>query len=289
MAEVETGNELVAVDTTSSEQDVPTNANEAALGKLLDGGKHKKYGRFIFAALSSLPWIGGLIGATAAMSAELEQGQINELMRRWLEEHRQKINLLGSTLSEMTARLEGLGSQVEARMQDESYLSLVRHGFQTWDDASTSSKRDYVRRTLTNAASTKICSDDVVRIFLDWIERYDEAHFRVMRVLFASPGSTRADIWDDLNGADVREDSPEADLFKLLIHDLSMGHVLRQVRATNAQGDFIRRKPRRTRIRKTTLESAFEDTKPYELTALGQQFITYTLNETLPRLGQRGG
>jgi hypothetical protein len=257
------------------------------LGKLLDGTKYKKYGRFVFAALSSIPWIGGLIGASAAMHAELEQGQVNELMRRWLEEHRQKINLLGATLSSMTDRLEGLGAQVEARLQEESYLSLVRQGFHTWDEASTESKRDYVRRTLTNAASTRICSDDVVRIFLDWIDRYDEAHFRVIRALFRDRGATRADIWDDINGADVREDSAEADLFKLLIHDLSMGHVLRQIRATNDQGQFLARRPRRARVRKSTLESAFEDTKPYELTALGTQFVTYVLNETVPRIGGR--
>lgn len=255
-----------------------------SLGKLLDGAKYKKYARFVFAALGSIPWIGGLIGASAAMNAEFEQGQVNELMKRWLEEHRQKINLLGATLSDMTDRLENLGAQVEARLQEESYLSLVRRGFHTWDEASTESKRDYVRRTLTNAASTKICSDDVVRIFLDWIERYDEAHFQVIRVLFRNRGSTRADVWEDINGADVREDSAEADLFKLLIHDLSMGHVLRQIRATNEQGQFLARRPRRTGIKMSTLETAFEDSKPYELTALGTQFVTYVLNETLPRI-----
>lgn len=265
-----------------------TNAKDGSLEKLLNGAKYKKYARFVFAALSSIPWIGGLIGASAAMNAELEQGQVNELMKRWLEEHRQKINLLGATLSDMTDRLESLGAQGEARLQEESYLSLVRQGFHTWDDASTESKRDSVRRTLTNAASTKICSDDVVRIFLDWIDRYDEAHFQVIRVLFRNRGSTRADVWDDINGADVREDSAEADLFKLLIHDLSMGHVLRQIRATTAGGDFLARRPRRTRIRKTTLESAFEDTKPYELTALGTQFVTYAMNEMVPRISERG-
>ena len=255
-----------------------------SLGKLFEGSKYKKYGRFVFAALGSIPWIGGLIGASAALNAEFEQGEVNELMKRWLEEHREKINLLGATLAEMTDRLDQLGAQVENRLQDESYLALVRQGFHNWDEATTESKRDYVRRTLTNAASTQICSDDVVRLFLQWIERYDEAHFRVMRVLFHNRGSTRADIWEDLNGAGVREDSAEADLFKLLVHDLSMGHVLRQIRATNEQGQFLARRSRRTGVRKTTLETAFEDSKPYELTALGAQFVTYVLNETVPRI-----
>ncbi len=59
--------ELVAVGESKESQ---------TLRKLLDGGKYKKYGRFVFAALSSIPWIGGLIGASAAMHAELEQGQV---------------------------------------------------------------------------------------------------------------------------------------------------------------------------------------------------------------------
>ncbi len=32
-------------------------------------------------------------------------------------------------------------------------------------------------------------------------------------------------------------------------------------------------------------ESAFEDTKPYVLTELGKQFVHYTMNEVVPRIG----
>lgn len=69
------------------------------LGKLLDGPNYKKYGRFVFAALGALPWIGGLIGASAALHAENEQGHLNQLIRRWLEEHRERIDQLGATLA----------------------------------------------------------------------------------------------------------------------------------------------------------------------------------------------
>lgn len=33
------------------------------------------------------------------------------------------------------------------------------------------------------------------------------------------------------------------------------------------------------------MESAFEDTKPYVLTELGKQFVHYTMNEVVTRLG----
>lgn len=253
------------------------------IARLLDGPNYKKYGRFVFAALGSIPWVGGLLGASAALHAEEEQGQINHLIRRWLEEHQQRIQQLGSTLADMAQRLDQLGDTIEERLQEENYLSLVRQGFRVWDEANTDSKRDYVRRTLTNSAATKMCSDDVVRIFLNWIKQYDESHFKVIRVLFHNRGATRGFIWDEVDGVDVREDSPQADLFKLLIFDLSTGHVLRQIRDKNEAGQFLKKR-RRGHTRQTVLESAFEDTKPYELTALGGQFVTYVLNETVPRI-----
>jgi hypothetical protein len=33
------------------------------------------------------------------------------------------------------------------------------------------------------------------------------------------------------------------------------------------------------------MESAFEDTKPYVLTELGKQFVHYTMNELVTRIG----
>lgn len=250
----------------------------------LFGPNHKKYARFIVAALGSFGWIGGVLGASANLQAEREQGRENILIKKWLEEHQQKIDELAATFTSMAQKLDQFGEQIEERLQDESYLSLVRQGFRVWNEANTQSKKDYVRRTLTNAAVTKICPDDIIRNFINWIEQYDEIHFKIMRVLFNNKGATRALIWDEIGGEDVREDSPQADLFKLCIHDLSTGHVLRQIRDKNAIGQFLKRRRSGRMSRQTTLESAFEDTKPYELTALGEQFATYVLNETLPQI-----
>ena len=125
-----------------------------------------------------------------------------------------------------------------------------------------------------------------MRLFLQWIEQYNELHFRVMRIVYKSPGSTRADIWAELHGEQVRENSAEADLFKLMIHDLSLGHVIRQHRDTTSDGRYVNppRAPRRA-VRSPVLNSAFEDDKPYELTGLGDQFVHYAMNEVVPRQG----
>jgi hypothetical protein len=260
-------------------------APHVELATILSGPGYQKYGRFIFAVLGAIPWVGSLMAAAAAMHAEAEQSRANELMYRWVEEHEHTLNELSETVAKMVSRLEQLGDEVEARLKDESYLSLVRYGFRIWDDSGSKEKRENIRHTLTNAAGTRICSDDVVRLFLQWLQLYNELHFRVIRILYKNPGATRADIWAELHGEEVREDSADADLFKLMMRDLSTGSVLRQSRDTTADGHFLARpKAARSPRRRVVLESAFEDTKPYELTELGSQFVHYAMNDIVPRI-----
>lgn len=255
------------------------------LADFLRSRRHAKFVRFVFAALGSIPWIGGFIAASATLHAEKEQGRVNELSRRWVEEHQQKIRELNETLAQMMSRLEQQGPQVEERLEDESYLGLVKYGFRVWDEAGTRSTRDRVRQTLTNAAGTRVCSDDVVRLFLLWLRTYDDLHMRVVRVIHKTPGATRAFMWDEIHGEEVREDSAEADLFKLMIRDLSTGGVIRQHRETTTDGHFLAKQVPTRRGKKTTLESAFEDSKQYELTQLGTQFVHYAMTELVPRIG----
>jgi hypothetical protein len=131
-----------------------------------------------------------------------------------------------------------------------------------------------------------VCSDDVVRLFIDWIELYHEVHFAVIREIFQHPGSTRFEMWSSIYGPLLpREDSAEADLFKLMIRDLRTGGVIRQERDVNVIGQFVRRRPQRRAVGgPTTMESAFEDAKPYVLTELGKQFVHYTMNEVVTRV-----
>lgn len=132
-------------------------------------------------------------------------------------------------------------------------------------------------------------SDDVVRLFLDWLILYHESHFSVILEIYQNPGSSRFEIWSILYGELPREDSAEADLFKLLIRDLSTGGVVRQERDINSLGQFARKTPVRTRrgTAPLTIESAFEDSKPYVLTELGKQFVHYTMNEVVSSIEER--
>jgi len=163
---------------------------------------------------------------------------------------------------------------------------LIKKCFRDWSAAESEEKRVLVRNLLTNAASSTICTDDVVKMFIEWIDHYSEIHFKVIRFIYKNTGCSRAEMWQDIHGEQVREDSAEADLFKLLIHDLSTGHVIRQHREKDYQGNFLKARSQKNRKPVSrTLASAFDDEKQYELTELGTQFVHYTMNEIVPRIG----
>jgi hypothetical protein len=260
----------------------------AELAKAEPSRRRRIVEKFILAALGSIPWLGGFLSAAATYKAEEGTLRQDSLQTQWLEEHQRRIELLRDTLDEITRRFESLGDTIEERIQSEEYLALVRQAFRAWDEADTKEKQRYSANIITNAAGTRVCSDDVIRLFLDWLELYHESHFAVIREIYANPGCTRYEIWSNLYGEPPREDSAEADLFKRLIRDLSTGGVIRQERDVNQLGQFVRKTPakRRPGPAPTTMESAFEDTKPYVLTELGKQFVHYTMNEVVTRLEQ---
>lgn len=242
--------------------------------------------KMFLAAIGSIPWVGGFLSAAAGLKGDEQTAKMDELQTQWLQAHQTKIEDLGSVFTSIEDRFEQIGPEIEERIQSEEYLSIVSQAFRTWDESDTAEKRRYAINLVVNAAGTRICSDDVVRLFLDWLELYHEVHFAVIRAVFGNPGITRYEIWIAIYGTALpREDSAEADLFKLMIRELSAGGVLRIERDTNALGQFVRRQPQRRRpTASTVLETAFEDTKPHVLTALGQQFVHYTMNEAITRI-----
>lgn len=248
-------------------------------------GSKSANARFYLAILGVLPWIGVMISATLARWAEAEQQGLNDLHRGWLEEHDARLGELKQTIRQIEDRVEGFGEEAQKRLNSDDYLGLARKGFRVWDRAESHDKRELVRKVLTNAACSKMVGDDFVQRFIEWIDQYNELHFRVVRCVYSHPHITRGEIWREIRDQEVREDSAEADLFKLLIRDLSTGGVLRQHRETDAWGNFIKKPARRpSRGGVATTKSAFDDEEPYVLTELGGYFVSYALNEVVPRL-----
>jgi len=268
-----TGDKLSGIDKIQRElADISPSTKKRALEK------------FGLAALGSIPWVGGFISAAASLKTEENTLKTDTLQTKWLEEHEVKMRKLGETLTEISQGFERLGKSVDERIESEEFLELVRKSFRTWDAADTDEKRKYIANLIGNASSTHICSDDIVRLFIDWLGLYHESHFSVIREIYKQPGVTRYDIWTVTHGAIPREDSAEADLYKLLIRDLSTGGVIRQARDTNTDGQFIKRKAVPKRAVSKTAESAFETTKSYVLTELGKQFVHYTMNDVVTRI-----
>lgn len=272
-------NNLSVID-TSLEEKIKEEINKSFKSK-----RQRIFSKLMSAALGSIPWVGGFLSAMADFKSEDGQVRNNKLYEQWLEEHTSKMKDLKDTIVEVIKRLDEFPEEINERLESEEYLQIVRKSFRNWDSADTFEKRDLIRKLLTNAGAHKLVPDDLIRLFLDWINLYHEAHFAVIKEIYQNPGATRYEIWQSLNGTQVREDSLEADLFKLLIRDLSTGSVIRQHRQTDYYGNFIKKPARKSTSPSRTLKSAFDDQESYELTELGQQFVHYTMNEVVPRLG----
>lgn len=256
------------------------------MDKALEGGAGPAVSRFALACLSGIPAAGGIFGGVAGAWSEAQQKRFNKIFASWLKLQEEEIKEIGVTLTEVMARLDMNDPKVEERVQSQEYLSLVKKCFRDWSAAESKEKRVLLRNLLANAASCSMTSDDVIRLFIEWINKYSEAHFKVVARVYNKSGITRNQIWQEIHGSDAREDSAEADLFKLIIHDLSVGHVMRQHRKTDRFGNFIKSTPQKKSkgFSDNRMTSAFDNKKQYELTALGQQFVHYTMNEIVPKL-----
>jgi hypothetical protein len=263
------------------------NKYDQALTEQFFDNESKVYEPFISAAAGSIPWVGSLLVAISDYEDKKTQGKINDLDRLWLREHEKKIKELFITISEILKRLNTFGDDVKKRIQSPEYLQLVRQSFRAWDQVDTEDKRQKIKNLLTNAGAITLCPDDLIRLFISWIERYHESHFIVITQIYQNQPITRGDIWDRIHPKGrPRDDSAEAGLYSYLIRELSLGGVIHQQKVTNSDGSYLRNHRRSSgNSSSDTLESAFEDTKPYVLTELGKEFVRYVIEGATTQIG----
>lgn len=256
------------------------------LNKALESGVGSSVTKVFLALLGGIPIAGSIIGAGSAAWSEYEQNQFKKILTSWLKLQEDEIQEIGHTLVEIMMRIDRNDENVQKRIESPEYLSLVKKCFRDWSAAESEEKRILIRNLLSNAAGgEKICGDDVIRLFIEWIEHYSEGHFRIIKEIYKKPGITRHEIWLNIYTDKVREDSAEADLFRLLINDLSLGRVIRQHREKDYQGNFLKAKPQKnSNSSSKIMTSAFDDNKEYELTELGRWFVHYTMNEIVPKI-----
>jgi hypothetical protein len=267
-------------DTTDDKEKI-----EKDLADALSRGYGPRVARFALACLGGIPGVGWAFSGAGSAWSEAEQAHFNKVFAAWLKLQEAEVIEIGLTITEILTRLDLNDEKVRERIESPEYLKLLKKCFRDWSAAESEEKRVLIRNLLLNAASHRICSDDVVRMFIQWIEMYSESHFAVIKHIYKNPGCTQAEIWAAVHGGTVREDSAEADLFKLLIHDLSTGHVIRQHREKDYYGRFVKAPSRPKGTSSAVLTSAFDDDKTYELTELGKQFVRYTMEGVMPLIG----
>jgi hypothetical protein len=229
-----------------------------------------------------VPFAGGVLSGAASAWSEHDQARINDFFTHWIQMLRDEIVEKEQTIFEIAQRLDIHDEQIATRMDSKAYQSLLKKAFREWSAAESEDKRGYVRNILSNAATTSLVSDDVVKMFLDWLKAYSEFHFQVISAIYNTSGITRGGIWRKLGRHPVREETADADLYKLLIRDLSMGSIIRQhVKRDPYTGRPVRppaaRRPKGSGAKPPI--SAFDDSEAYVLTELGQQFVHYAMTD----------
>jgi hypothetical protein len=248
----------------------------------------KKFARSALQIAGATPGVGGIFSAIAGAWSEREQEQVNRFFEHWIQMLQDELKEKEETMIEILARLDMTDEDTKNRIESPQYRSLLRKAFREWAGAESEDKRQYIRNILSNAAGTMLASDDVIRLFLDWLKFYSELHFKVIGKIYNNKGITRGGVWKALGKSPAREDSADADLYKLLFRDLSMGGIVRQYRKTTSDGSFIKKKNSgRRNSSSTTMKSAFDEADAYELTELGQQFVHYAMNELTLRIDFR--
>jgi hypothetical protein len=255
--------------------------------KIPAGGKGAKISRSALQVIGgAVPFAGGVLSAIAGAWSEQEQERVNKFFEHWVQMLQDELREKAETIVEIMARLDLQDEKVAERVESKEYQSLLKKSFRDWAGSESEKKRVYIRNILSNAASSQVSSDDVVRMYLDWIENYSEMHFDVIAAIYNSKGITRGAIWKKIGKGPVSESSADADLYKLLIRDLSTGGIIRQHRQVDYHGRFIAKTAQRTKQGDgpKPMVSAFDNAEQYELTELGQQFVHYAMSDLPPRI-----
>ncbi|MFT7328091.1 MAG: hypothetical protein ACI870_000269 [Crocinitomicaceae bacterium] len=260
----------------SRENSLGTTAHEL----IMSDDETTKYARVVIAALGGIPWVGSVLGVISVLSSENEQGDVNQILYLWAKEHEHKLKEFNLSVKEMQARFEKSQRDLSERINSDEYLGLVRKTFSQWDTTETHEKKEMLNKLIINAGLIELVKDDLIRLFLDWINKYHEFHFSVIREIYKNPGITRRQIWVNLRENLPTDSSSEAHLFKLLINDLSLGEVIHQHKEVDINGNYMKLKPAKKGTSRN-LQSAFEETKRYELTALGKEFVHYVMNDAV--------
>jgi hypothetical protein len=123
-------------------------------------------------------------------------------------------------------------------------------------------------------------------LFIDWIERYHEAHFAVMKEVYQHEPITKWRIWANMHPGETRprDDSAKVKLFSYLTRELNLGGIIELDREVDSMGQRIRTQRHSPRPQSSTLQSPLDDEKDWVLSELGKEFVRYVMEDVDPQL-----
>src|SRR5947207_12145048 len=142
-------------------------------------------------ASGAVPLVGGILSALAGAWSEREQAKVNRFFEQWVRMLEDEIREKEATVVEIMSRIDLQDENIATRVESKEFQSLVKKTFRDWAGVESEEKRVLIRNILANAAASTISSDDVVRMFIDWIGQYSELHFQVIGAIYTSGGITR--------------------------------------------------------------------------------------------------
>jgi len=239
-------------------------------------------------ALRTLSYISGDISSSSELTfahafthlSPSEQASFQKLFSSWLSIQEEEIREILNTLVAIFKRLDYKKKGVAERVASHEYIQLIKRGFRNCSTVESEEKRTLIQNLMVNAATIRLSPDYTLEMFIKWIGEYSDVHFEVIRLIADKPGITRKEIWLTFNDTIPAEDSAASDMYRLLILDLSTGHLIRQRREKDFAGSFVRKRPRKREAADspTLISSAFDDEKEYVLTELGEHFVRYTMS-----------
>ena len=149
----------------------------------------------------AIPLVGGTLSAISSAWSEAEQEKVNRFFDYWIQMLKDELKEKEQTIVEIMARIDLADEKIVERIESSEFQSLVRKTFREWSGAESEEKRVYIRNILANAAAVSLTSDDVIRLFITWINQYSEMHFQVIGAIYNSDGITRGAIWKKLEKA----------------------------------------------------------------------------------------
>lgn len=154
-----------------------------------ESGNFGKYSRGALQAIGgTIPFASGVFSAIAGAWAEKDQEKVNRFLKHWVEMLKDELKEKETTILEILRRLDLQDKAIAERVESKEYQSLIKKTFREWGGVESEEKRIYIRNILANAAACTVSSDDVVRMYIDWINKYSEMHFQLLQLSLITMG-----------------------------------------------------------------------------------------------------